>query len=315
MQKLGMSTLCPNYINTYWSSEHGSIVLGHAFGDADHAVTGNARMFAMPWVDAEVWVPTSDANEDGRMRYCQMVPEAQGSDKGRLVIRTPWPSMARTMWGDAEAVGAPSWVGNLEGFRERYWSSFCLDGGSSVMALDLADIAQTFRCGGTEAFSILGHSRDELRLGSVKMTCAELEATLFSTSPLIIDCVVVALPEQQVTRHVASTPGTPSSIPIACLVLPDGVEVDEELDAQLKQSVHEEFGERFVPVDFVSIPAIPRTHNSKPMRNVVKQLFLGRAKGVSDMSEIANPQCLLELKAVIDQWRYDQALPMLDERC
>jgi hypothetical protein len=61
-----------------------------------------------------------------------------------------------------------------------------------------------------------------------------------------------------------------------------------------------------VPADFVRIPAIPRTHSAKPMRNVVQRLF--RSEGgfeLSDVSEIANPSCLLELKAAIDEWRFE----------
>ena len=35
----------------------------------------------------------------------------------------------------------------------------------------------------------------------------------------------------------------------------------------------------------------------------------------NEVSEIANASCLLELKAAIDEWRFQQALPQLDERC
>ena len=64
----------------------------------------------------------------------------------------------------------------------------------------------------------------------------------------------------------------------------------------------------------VRIPAIPRTHNSKPMRNVLQRLFNDDSGGLADVSEIANPTCLLELKAAIDEWRFEQASSMLDQR-
>lgn len=81
------------------------------------------------------------------------------------------------------------------------------------------------------------------------------------------------------------------------------------------QAVHEALGANCVPADFVRIPAIPRTHNAKPMRNVVQRLFLADSTSLTDVSEIANPTCLLELKGAVDEWRFEQAKPQLDERC
>ena len=88
----------------------------------------------------------------------------------------------------------------------------------------------------------------------------------------------------------------------------------EELTNALKRACHETLGATVVPEDFVQIPAIPRTHNAKPMRNVVQRLFLDHSS-LNDVSEIANPSCLLELKTAVDEWRFQQALPVLDERC
>jgi hypothetical protein len=98
-------------------------------------------------------------------------------------------------------------------------------------------------------------------------------------------------------------------------VLPDDVLLSEELTNMLKMAAHEVLGESCVPADFVRIPAIPRTHNAKPMRNVVQRLFLAESGSITDVSEIANPGCLLELKAAIDEWKFTQAAPVLDERC
>ena len=104
------------------------------------------------------------------------------------------------------------------------------------------------------------------------------------------------------------------SIPIGCVVIPEGGELTEELTNDLKKAIHEALGAIYVPDDFVQIPAIPRTHNAKPMRNVVQRLFLGDTS-LTDVSEIANAGCLLELKGAINEWRFQQAMPTLDERC
>ena len=382
MQKLGMATLCPNYINSYWASEHGAIILGHSYGDASQPLAGDARMYPMPWVDAAVWLPVGEvrSEDEGRTRFAPAEPTAAGSAKGRLVVTKPWPSMARTVWGDAAMAGSAGWVGDLDTYRDRYWSTFCGDDGSPVMALDLADLAQAFRGGGgAVSFSVLGHSRDPHLLplfhtsplaplfhtcrcsATRARSCGSAPAprrpwsrqpssrrccspplfhtsslcstpppsvphlaprpsvphlqVLLSSSALVTDCVVVSLPEPR-ARGGGGTPRERDvALPIACVVLPDGVVLSENVQALLKKRCHEMLGEACVPADFVRISAIPRTHNAKSMRNVVQRLFLSEGGPLKEVSEIANPACLLELKASIDDWRYQQALPVLDERC
>lgn len=52
------------------------------------------------------------------------------------------------------------------------------------------------------------------------------------------------------------------------------------------------------------------------MRNVIAQFFLSETGDVADLvSEISNPSCLLELRAAVDEWRSEQLMPTLDERC
>ena len=335
MHKLGMAVLTPNYINSYWASEHGAIILASStFGNADQKVNGDASMHPLPWVGADVWVPAESVG-DGRSRFrkaqasdiseigevtpaspARVGAEADGKveTKGRLVVTAPWPCMARTVWGDPEMCSSAGWVGDLDTYRARYWSSFAKDDGEPVMALDLADLARPWANG---AFSVLGHSREELRLGAdgdVVVAAAELEAVLLAASADVIDCVVVQMSDP------ASKPSKPwrkaSSIPIACLVLPEAANgLTEELANTLKKAAHEALGAMCVPEDFVQIPAIPRTHNAKPMRNVVQRLFLAQSSTLNDVSEIANAGCLLELKSSVDEWRFQQAQPQLDERC
>lgn len=283
-------------------------------------------MHPMPWVNAAVWLPVGQATDEGRLRYRQAVPEEAmpfseaGTDlarliqparagvsqlKGRLVVTKPWPSMARTVWGDADLAASPGWVGDLDTYRAQYWSTFCDNEGEPVLALDLADLARPWANG---SFSVLGHSREELRLGpeGVVIGAAELEAIIVTASSDVIDAIVVALPDPLDAK---------TSVPIVCLVLPEGTSLTEEFTNQLKMATHEVLGENCVPADFVRIPAIPRTHNAKAMRNVVQRIFLAESNSISDVSEIANPACIMELKSAIDEWKFEAALPTLDERC
>ena len=211
--------------------------------------------------------------------------------------------MARTVWGDSAAVGMVEWVGDLDTYRKTYWSTFEDDAGEPLMALDLADLAQRWADG---SFSVLGHSREALRLGSVKVSSAELETTVLAASADIVDCVAVGVPD--------ASDGSLQAV--ACLVLKEGLELDEDLTAVLKKNVHMELGETCVPSHLLQVAALPRTHNSKVMRNVIQQFFLSETGDVADLvSEISNPSCLLELRAAVDEWRAEQAMPTLDERC
>jgi len=219
--------------------------------------------------------------------------------------------MARTVWGDSELAGSSGWVGDLDLYRDIYWSTFARDDGEPVMALDLADLACPWADG---SFSVLGHSREELRVGpeGVVIAAAELEATILASSTDVIDCIVVALPDPTSKKW---SYHSSASLPIACLILPEETPLTEELANVLKRSAHESLGPNCVPYDFIRIPAIPRTHNAKPMRNIVQRLFLADSGAISEISEIANPACLVELKAAVDEWRFEQAMPTLDERC
>mmetsp|Transcript_38971 Transcript_38971/g.89532 ORF Transcript_38971/g.89532 Transcript_38971/m.89532 type:complete len:602 (-) Transcript_38971:368-2173(-) len=307
LHQAAQSTVCRYYINSYWASEHGSIILAHCFGNFDQPLRGDARMFAMPWVDAAVWLPKGTRQPSGRKVFSEVKPARSqldiGSEKGRLVTKTPWPSMARTVWGDSDAVGTPGWVGDLETYHKTYWSTFETESGTPIMALDLADLAQAWADG---SLSVLGHSREALRLGSSKVSSAELETTMLHASADISDCVVVGVPDK--------TDGSLQAV--ACLVLQDKKELTESLVAALKKNVHIQLGEACVPAHLVRVAALPRTHNSKVMRNVVQQFFLTENGDVADLvSEIANPSCLLELRAAVDEWRSEQAMPVLDEAC
>mmetsp|Transcript_45746 Transcript_45746/g.91254 ORF Transcript_45746/g.91254 Transcript_45746/m.91254 type:complete len:196 (-) Transcript_45746:1254-1841(-) len=54
--------------------------------------------------------------------------------KGRLVVTKPWPSMARTVWGDAELAANTCWVGDFDWHHQQYQSTFCDADGEPVMA-------------------------------------------------------------------------------------------------------------------------------------------------------------------------------------
>jgi len=130
----------------------------------------------------------------------------------------------------------------------------------------------------------------------------EIENTILQCEA-VTNCLVVPLDEGD----------TGETVPVACLQLRSASDLSESLDGRLKQLVFERHGESCVPIDFVLVGDIPRTYNSKPMRQVVKQLFSGTFHG--EVSEIANPECMLEISATIADWLALRSAPLLDEFC
>ena len=81
-----MRHLTPNYINSYWATEHGGIVWSRCHGNDDQPLQPDARSWPLPWIDAAVLV----ADGEGWR-------EAAAGEKGEVVIRRPYPYMALTV--------------------------------------------------------------------------------------------------------------------------------------------------------------------------------------------------------------------------
>jgi len=294
IHQLGMAALTKQYMNTYWGTEHGAVVLSHCYGNPDQPLSSNARMFPLPWTGAAVWVP--EGSGPGPKRY--HAAAADGSEKGILVCSRPCPSMARTVWGDAKNLLQPGWSGDIAAFEKEYFSSFVKDDGSPAYALSLGDLAQAWEDG---SISVIGRHHELMNVAGSDVCVVDIENTLCKCDA-VLDCLVVPLNDDE-----------EGMVPVACLILRSTEVLTESLAARLKQMVHEEHGEFCVPTDFVLISAIPRTYNSKPMRQVVRQLFADSFHG--DVSEISNPHCLMDLKSTIADWLAMRAAPVIDEYC
>ena len=192
LQQLGMAAVCPTYMNAYWASEHGAIALGHLYGTADAPLSADARMRAMPWVEAQVWVPLTDRPGESRTRRRVATTAGGGSEQGRLVVTQPWPGMARTIWGDAANVGTPGWKGD-----NKAYAAAC--GGSPTEGGALASASAISRPRGPTA--LLGErplprdaqGRRPRRLGG-RGRGDLLGHDGGGRAPAVADCVVVGIP-------------------------------------------------------------------------------------------------------------------------
>ena len=152
------------------------------------------------------------------------------------------------------------------------------------------------------SISVIGRQQELMRIGDVDVCAVDIENTI-SADDEVLDCLVVPVHDDGGNQ-----------VPVALLTLSTcGARVDEGTTGRLKAAVHKEHGEQCVPLDFVRVGAIPRTFSSKPMRQVVRQLFAGVFDG--DVSEIANPSCMDTLSTTIADWLAVRLTPVLDEYC
>ena len=119
VQAFGMESMTSQYINSYWGTEHGGIVLSCPFESEFQLLTPDARTYALPWIFAEVWVPSDTENNSNSSHRIALPHET-----GELVITKPYPYLARTLWGEQETFNSPGWQGDLHRFREHYFSRF-----------------------------------------------------------------------------------------------------------------------------------------------------------------------------------------------
>lgn len=171
------------------------------------------------------------------------VPAGQG---GLLVIRKPWPSMARTIWG------AP------ERFREAYWTEIP---GSYFTG----DGARKDEDG---YFWLMGRVDDVLNISGHRLGTAEIESALVAHTK-VAEAAIVGRPDEMKGQSI-----------VAFVSLENGVEANDDLKNDLKKWVSKEIGALARPDDIRFTPQLPKTRSGKIMRRLLRELATtGDVKG------------------------------------
>jgi acetyl-CoA synthetase len=217
---------CP-IVDTWWQTETGSIMITPLPG----AVPTKPGSGTLPFfgVDAAV------VNKQGE----ELPPDVGGY----LVLRKPWPSMLRTIYGDSER------------FKRQYW-------GEIRHMYFTGDGARRDKDG---YFWIVGRIDDVLNVAGHRIGTAEVESALVS-HPRVAEAAVVGRPDELkgqalvafVTLRGAATPG------------PD-------LKDELRAHVAKEIGSLAKPDDIRFTDALPKTRSGKIMRRLLKEIAAGSA--------------------------------------
>ncbi|MDP0490904.1 MAG: acetate--CoA ligase [Verrucomicrobiota bacterium JB023] len=212
---------CP-IVDTWWQTETGAIMISPLPG-ATPTRPGTATR---PFFGVDAAILDEEGNECGP------------NEGGKLVIRKPWPSMTRTIWGDKRR------------FRKTYWSDY----EGLYTAGDGA-----FR-GPRGNFWIVGRLDDVLNVSGHRLGTAEVESALVEHQT-VAEAAVVGRPHEIKGQGV-----------IAFVTLKEGVLPNAELNQELRNHVAQIIGAIARPDEIHFAPALPKTRSGKIMRRLLKEL-------------------------------------------
>ena len=240
---------CP-IVDTFWQTETGGHMITPLPG-ATPLVPGSCTL-PLPGIDAAI---VDEAAHD--------IPNGQG---GILVVKKPWPSMIRTIWGDPERFRKSYFPEELKGYY--------LAGDGAVRHRE------------TGYFRITGRIDDVLNVSGHRMGTMEIESALVA-NPLVAEAAVVGRPDDLTGEAIS-----------AFVVLkgqrPAGEEA-KKIAADLRNWVGQEIGPIAKPKDIRFGDNLPKTRSGKIMRRLLRAIAKGE-EITQDVSTLENPAILEQLK-------------------
>ena len=220
---------CP-IVDTWWQTETGTIMISPIPG----AIATKPGSATRPFFGIVPEVVTKEG---------EAVPLGQG---GLLVVRKPWPSMARTVWGDAE----------------RYKQTYFSDIPGSYFTGDGA------RWDADGYYWLMGRVDDVINVSGHRLGTMEIESALVA-HPAVAEAAVVGRPDDLKGQAIA-----------AFVSLEGGHKPTEELRQELRKWVAKEIGALARPDDLRFTQMLPKTRSGKIMRRLLRELATtGEVKG------------------------------------
>nr|MCU0770101.1 acetate--CoA ligase [Burkholderiaceae bacterium] len=244
---------CP-IVDTFWQTETGGHMITPLPG-ATPLVPGSCTL-PLPGIMAAI------VDETG-----QDVPNGQG---GILVVKRPWPSMIRTIWGDPER------------FKKSYYPADL--GGKLYLAGDGA-----VRDKDTGYFTIMGRIDDVLNVSGHRMGTMEIESALVS-NPMVAEAAVVGRPDDMTGEAI-------SAFVVLKRARPTGEEA-QKIAKELRDWVGKEIGPIAKPKDIRFGDNLPKTRSGKIMRRLLRSIAKGE-EITQDVSTLENPAILDQLKVTL----------------
>jgi len=236
---------CP-IVDTWWQTETGGILISSLAG-----VTPQKPTFAtlpMPGVQTVL------LNNEG--------DEIEGEGEGILAIKHPWPSIARTIWGDHER------------YKNVYFSAypgyyFPGDGA-------LRDAEGNYR--------ITGRVDDVVIVSGHNLGTAPIENAI-NEHPEVVESAVVGFPHDIKGNA------------LCAYVIVRDMGVDSiSIEKEIREEVAKTIGPIAKPDRILIVSGLPKTRSGKIMRRILRKLAAGEHDRLGDISTLLNPEVVEEIK-------------------
>ena len=236
---------CP-IVDTWWQTETGGILISSLAG-----VTPQKPTFAtlpMPGVQAVL------LNNEG--------DEIEGEGEGILAIKHPWPSIARTIWGDHER------------YKNVYFSAypgyyFPGDGA-------LRDAEGNYR--------ITGRVDDVVIVSGHNLGTAPIENAI-NEHPEVVESAVVGFPHDVKGNALC-----------AYVIVRDMGVDSNTIEKEVREEVAKTIGPIAKPDRTLVVSGLPKTRSGKIMRRILRKLAAGEHDQLGDISTLLNPEVVEEIK-------------------
>jgi len=240
---------CP-IVDTWWQTETGMIMISPLPGMT--TTKPGSATFPLPGIQADVVDETGES-----------VPLGGG---GYLVLKQPWPAMARTIYGDPAR------------YVETYWKRF--------------DNRLYFAGDGCKRdahgyFWLLGRVDDVMNIAGHRISTMEVESALVDHHE-VAEAAVIGKRDEIKGEAIA-----------AFVTLKEGVPATVEKIKDLKRHVVEKIGAIARPENIFFTSELPKTRSGKIMRRLLRDIAEGRALG--DTTTLADASVVAKLKAQYEE--------------
>ena len=224
-KNIGRNTL--PIMDTWWQTETGAIMI--------------SATPILPLKPGSASRPLPTINADIVDRNGQPVGPGKG---GFLIIRHPWPSSMRTIWGDPDRY-------------KTYWET--------IEGVYFAGDAATMDTMGY--IRVQGRVDDVIKVSGHRLGSMEIESSLVS-HPAVAEAAAIGKPDEIKGERIK-----------VFVILKNGFTPSDELAKELKLHVRNVIGPVATPDELEFAPSLPKTRSGKIMRRVVRARDLGEPVG------------------------------------
>ena len=235
-------------VDTWWQTETGGILISSLAG-----VTPQKPTYAtlpMPGIQAAL------VDNDGKVI---MEDEAEGI----LTINHPWPSIARTIYGDHQR------------YKEVYFSAF--EGRYFPGDGALRDADGNYR--------ITGRVDDVVIVSGHNLGTAPIENAI-NAHPAVVESAVVGYPHD-----------IKGNALMAYVILYEAIEDNATLIDEVREEISKQIGPIAKPDRVMVVSGLPKTRSGKIMRRILRKLAANQIDQLGDISTLLNPEIVDEIIA------------------